>query len=183
MQIELSKEQIDELFTFVEKKYVRYIDVQYELVDHLASGIEEEMTNDSSIDFRTALDKVYNRFPITGFDQFLTEKEKAMQKYWRRKQGDIFKQYFTLPKVFLTIMLLVLFGSLSLVNTDWSVGLMIFLNVSAMIYIFFVVFPKNNENTSRYLVLEKFYQMSTGLVFIPMCFLCLLYTSPSPRDS
>ncbi|MFZ1455121.1 MAG: hypothetical protein WAT46_03705 [Saprospiraceae bacterium] len=43
MEKQLTMEQIETLFSFVKSKYVRYIDVQYELVDHLASAIEDEM--------------------------------------------------------------------------------------------------------------------------------------------
>jgi len=165
---ELSKEQIKELFTFVEKKYVRYIDVQYELVDHLATAIEEELTNDTSIGFQTALDKVYSRFPITGFDQFVTSREKAMEKYWHRKQKTILKQYFTLPKLFMTIMLAILFGSLAIINNHFPIWILIALNVVALIYLMIIGFGSNSKQNKKYLVLDRFYKVSSGLAFVPM---------------
>ena len=60
MDKQLSKEQIDDIFNFVKSKYVRYIDLQYELVDHLASAVEEEMEQDQELNFSSALSKVYS---------------------------------------------------------------------------------------------------------------------------
>ena len=51
----LSKEQIQQLFSFTEKKFVRWYDLQAELVDHLANKIEAEMAADVSLTFERAL--------------------------------------------------------------------------------------------------------------------------------
>jgi len=39
--MKLTESQIEQLFTFTQKHYVDWYDVQTELVDHLANGIEE----------------------------------------------------------------------------------------------------------------------------------------------
>lgn len=102
MSQQLNEQQIDHLFDFVGSKYVRYIDVQHELVDHLASAIEEEMEASGST-FESALQSVYGRFPITGFASFVAEKEKGMRRYWRLRQFAYLKTYFTFPKVLMTM--------------------------------------------------------------------------------
>ncbi|MBK7635546.1 MAG: hypothetical protein IPJ13_15665 [Saprospiraceae bacterium] len=76
----LTTDQIQSLFAFVKSKYVRYIDVQYELVDHLATAIEDEMQKDSKLSFEAALSKVYARFPITGFYQFYCIKSRQFRQ-------------------------------------------------------------------------------------------------------
>ena len=50
----LSTEHIQQLFSFTEKKFVRWYDLQVELVDHLANKIEAEMAADSSLSFERA---------------------------------------------------------------------------------------------------------------------------------
>ena len=102
---QLSIAQIDHLFEFTRKKYVKYDDVRFEIVDHLASDIEAQMSEDSDLSFKSALWNVYSKFPITGFSQFIDEKEKAMSKYWRRKVLSVFIKFFTIPKIFLTVLL------------------------------------------------------------------------------
>ncbi len=93
----LTKKQIDSLFEFVSNRNVPYKDVQFEIVDHLASAIEDEMEQDASLDFDHALDLVYGRFPITGFGHFTLEKEKALKKYWRRAMWKMSVNMFFSP--------------------------------------------------------------------------------------
>ena len=57
--MQLSKDQIDQLFAFTKKKMVHWHDLQVEIVDHLAERIEEEMNADSKLGFDDALAKVY----------------------------------------------------------------------------------------------------------------------------
>lgn len=81
--MELSKSQVDHLYQFVSSKYVRYLDVQHEIVDHLACAIEERMSQDEALTFKQALSNVYAEFPVTGFYNWVQAKEKAMRKYYR----------------------------------------------------------------------------------------------------
>lgn len=64
--------------------------MRYEIVDHLASGIEARMEENPDLSFDAALRKEYAKFPITGFYQFVQEKQKALSKYWRRKMVNFF---------------------------------------------------------------------------------------------
>ncbi len=102
---QLSKDQIDKLFDFTRKKYVKYEDVRFEIVDHLATDIENQMRTEESISFEGALKKVYNKFPVTGFAQMITAKENALKKIWRKKVLSIFLEYFQLPKIILTALI------------------------------------------------------------------------------
>ena len=70
----LSKQQIDELFIFTEKKFVKWYDLQLELVDHLANKIEEELEQNPNTNLETALKKVYATFGIFGFARIVSEK-------------------------------------------------------------------------------------------------------------
>lgn len=87
---ELNKKQIETLFDFVKSKYVRYIDVQHELVDHLATDIEFKMGTDSALSFDEALNNVYSKFPISGFSNYVKKSESAMNRFWIKM---IFKQF------------------------------------------------------------------------------------------
>ncbi len=76
----LSKDQIETLFIFTEKKFVRWYDLQVELVDHLASEIEAAITLNPALSFAQALADVYAGFGIFGFAKIVREKEDAMRK-------------------------------------------------------------------------------------------------------
>jgi len=103
--MQLSKEQIEQLFTFTEKKYVRWYDLQVEVVDHLATHIEDLMENDNSLTFETALNKVYNGFGIFGFAKVVREKEVALEKSTQRLWWRAVGEFFTWPKIALTVCL------------------------------------------------------------------------------
>ena len=75
----LTDQQIEALFAFTKKKYVHHYDVQVELVDHLATSIEEEMEKDTKISFEDALQRVYARFGIFGFAK---EQKRKQGKVW-----------------------------------------------------------------------------------------------------
>lgn len=99
---QLNTKQIQKLFDFAKSKHVRSIDLQYEIVDHLASGIERQISEDPQLSFEQALKIEYGKFPITGFSKFKEAKSKALQKYWRKKIWSCIATYFTIPKIILT---------------------------------------------------------------------------------
>lgn len=153
----LNKEQIGQLFEFTRKKYVEFYDVQVELVDHLASGIEELMSQDPQITFDTALRKVYGNFGIFGFSDFVASKEKQVEKKFRRLQWQEFFAFFTIPKIAmtLTVFLFVCFlqNLIGFFYTKLSLGLV----VSANIIFLFIRFKDLWKKKSKKLVSDSFY--------------------------
>lgn len=104
----LTKAQIEQLFEFTRKKYVHFYDVQVELVDHLAATIEATISENPSLSFEQALQKVYGGFGIFGFAKVVQEKEKAVEKHNNRLWKKAIISYFTLPKIALTLLVFVL---------------------------------------------------------------------------
>lgn len=97
--MQLTKEQIEQLFEFTRKKYVRWYDLQIEIVDHLASRIEEEMDKNAGLSFEQALEQVYKGFGIFGFSQIVREKEAQLEKAASRLWLKTLMEYFTVPKI------------------------------------------------------------------------------------
>lgn len=105
---QLTAEQIQKLFAFVRTKFVSAIDLQYELVDHLASGIETQLNDTTDKSFEEALIIEYKKFPITGFSKFKEAKIKVLTKYWNKKIWSCIGTYLTLPKILMTILIFIL---------------------------------------------------------------------------
>ncbi len=82
--MQLSKDQIDQLFAFTKRKMVHWYDLQVELVDHLAERIEEEMNADPKLSFDAALAKVYAGFGIFGFAKIVQERSKSLYDLGKR---------------------------------------------------------------------------------------------------
>lgn len=108
----LTKEQIARLYKFCVQHYVRYYDVQIELVDHLANAIEAKMEADKKLDFETALSSVYAGFGVMGFSKIITEKTEAASRQIWKNNRKYFREYFTIPKIAFTILLFCIFAFL-----------------------------------------------------------------------
>lgn len=101
----LSEIQINRLYKFCVQHYVRYYDVQTDLVDHLAGAVEKLMQEDESLDFEVALDKVYRGFGLMGFSKIVSAKEAHLQRQRNKFLGRAFCSFFTIPKVAFTFFL------------------------------------------------------------------------------
>ena len=92
--MKISSEQIQNLYKFTQKHYVEYFDLQTELVDHLANGIETQWQQNPHISFEDALEKEFKKFGVFGFMEVVEERQKALGK----KYLGIIKKDFFLSK-------------------------------------------------------------------------------------
>lgn len=98
----LTTEQIQALHSFVRKHYVEYYDIEVELVDHLANGIESQWAEDNTVDFEIALDREFKKFGVYGFSDVVNHKEKSLYNHYTTL---IFKEvlhFLHWPKIILT---------------------------------------------------------------------------------
>ena len=103
---QLSIEELQNLFDFVSSKKVKYDDLKYEIVDHIASSIEEIRKADPTATFDSALKETYGRFPITGFAEFVEGKVNSLKKHWDKKFIKFYIDFFKLPKLITSISLI-----------------------------------------------------------------------------
>lgn len=101
--MKLNSSQISQLFDFTKQHYVDHYDVQVEIVDHLASAIEQEMAANHSLTFDEALQRVFGGFGIFGFGEFVSAKVEQVQKAGFRAFWSSFLNYFTWPKLLIFI--------------------------------------------------------------------------------
>jgi hypothetical protein len=172
----LSKEQIAQLFLFTEKKFVRGYDLQIELVDHLAERIEEEMEANPAVGFDLALQKVYAGFGIFGFAKIVQQKSLEVSKTNNRIWINEVKQFFTIPKVFLLVCLIIVTYTLSGIVSNASLiyfwdGFWILQNVAL-----FVMISKSHSKKIKDLMLLQFNPYCT-IGFIPI-YQILLFDGP-----
>ncbi|MBA2499179.1 MAG: hypothetical protein H0V30_05585 [Chitinophagaceae bacterium] len=103
--MQLTQDQIQELFVFTEKKFVRYYDLQVELVDHLAERIEEKLSSDASLNFDAALQMIYKDFGIFGFSKIVHEKSEQLRKQNNKRLLAEIKNPFRWPEVIASLAL------------------------------------------------------------------------------
>jgi hypothetical protein len=130
----LTQEEVDRLFDFCTKHYVPEYDLQIELVDHLASGIEEQWIENPELPFPVARNNTFDRFGIFGFSKIKSQKEKELRRKYRKLFWQFTLEFYKLPKIILTIALTtILFTSYRLINNFF--WLTISLMVLALIFI------------------------------------------------
>ncbi|NNF32874.1 MAG: hypothetical protein HKN68_02130 [Saprospiraceae bacterium] len=162
----LTESEIHGLFEFTLKKYVRYKDVQVELVDHLASAIEELREKNPDIGFTKALYQVYEGFGIFGFAKIIEAKEKALVKYWLRKVFKMVLGYFKPPLVFGTVGCMILLFQL-LHSGILPLKYLFFIATAAFIVSAILTISHQyirEEAMNEYLYMKAFYSVSYSML-------------------
>ena len=99
----ISQKETEELFNVCENYGVIYYDVQIELVDHLASLIEEQWEKDPQISFQKGLKNAVLSFGISNFTKVIREKEKEVNRKYNLLLWKYFIEFYKWPKLLITI--------------------------------------------------------------------------------
>jgi hypothetical protein len=103
----VTEEEVNKLYDFTRKHYVEYYDLQTELVDHLANGMEERWEENPSLGFEENLRLEFKKFGVFGFMDVVEKRTSAMQKkYFKLIWAEVklaLKQPQTLVLVFLSL--------------------------------------------------------------------------------
>lgn len=103
----LTSEEIAELYKYCERKKVLYYDIQIEIVDHMATAIEEKMKLRPELKFKEALEEVHASFGSFGLREIVDSKTSAMSKQYGKMRRQLLRSYFTFPKIAFTFFLIV----------------------------------------------------------------------------
>jgi hypothetical protein len=111
MSVILNKSQLDHISRLIEVKGVNFYDVKMEMTDHIASEVEE-LLDGENIEYMAAVKKVFLRYDRFHFMRIEEEQQKKLQKQvWKQfKKG--FLQFFTIPKIIITIALFLIYSIL-----------------------------------------------------------------------
>ena len=115
--MEINTQQIEQLYAFTRKHYVEHYDLQTELVDHLALGIEQQWQDHPERSFNHALQMEFKKFGVFGFTEIVEQRQKALSKKYAKFIWQYLKEYLTLPKCVFTLSVTVaLFYLLRILN-------------------------------------------------------------------
>ncbi len=153
-QIKLSEVEINKLFRFAEKKMVHWYDLQIEIVDHLASCIEDEMAADSKLTFDLALEKIYTGFGIFGFAKIVQERQIQLAKMAKNRWWNEFRNLFMWPNALLLVMIISLITTVAY-SVDYSILHELFLGIFALItVVYYIYILKDSRLFKRLLILH-----------------------------
>lgn len=142
----LTPEEIEDLYKFCEEQDVPYYDVQIELVDHLASAIEQKWIEKPALTYEEALWRVYDNFGVSGFREIRREKERVLERKYRKLRARYIAEFFKLPKILLTTFLAII---LFLVFHKYGIGsnvTTLILTIYTVPFVIFIAYIIKREN-------------------------------------
>lgn len=79
----VSEKEIEKLYGFTRKHFVEYYDLQTELVDHLANGMESRWEENPHLNFEENLQLEFKKFGVFGFSEVVEKRQNSLfKKYW-----------------------------------------------------------------------------------------------------
>jgi len=168
--MKLSKEQINQLYTFTRQHYVEWYDLQTELVDHLANDIESIWKKEPQLSFNQAKNKAFKKFGIFGFGDVIKDKSNAVSKHYRKLLWKIFKDFFKPPKVIITLLItLIIFSLINLTAYHLTILIIAFWIIFIIPIIFGLWYKlelnKRFKDTGKKWLIDEVIKQS-GLLFI-----------------
>lgn len=175
--MKLTQNQIQELFKFTRAHYVEHYDLQLELVDHLANGIEKQLKNAPGLTFEEAKNREFKKFGIFGFQDVIKKRRKAMSKRYRGIIWRYFKEWWSMPKFLATFACIVVVLTVikSLPHGELKFGLIsgVFISYSLLTIFRTLQLRRRMEGAWRKWILQDIiYEQGllSSLFVIPMSF-------------
>jgi|GEM_PF-6780816 len=106
MEKQVSELQLDTLIQFIKAKGVKHYDIQLEIADHFASAIEEKWRTEPDLMLEEEMVSLYEAFKDPNFKKMTRTKGRALQKKWLKRCWRHFLEFFTLPKLVITLILI-----------------------------------------------------------------------------
>ena len=170
--MKLSKEQIEALYKFTRQHFVEHYDVQTELVDHLANDIENIWMENPNLTFEQARDKAFKKFGVFGFMDVVEKKQTQMTKRYFKILFSFMKEWFSLPKVILTLILIFGFYQLQKLNAAYIIYTSIFYLVIILQLVF--LFIRTNHLKKKKAKTGKSWMFEQVLLYNGMANICVI---------
>lgn len=137
--MKLSKEQIEQLKKLISYKGYPEIDVQYEILDHVACKVEYLMSENPKLSVPDAFQKVHTSFGIFGFSGLEESYKKMIEKrlwgyYWEE-----LKQLLTSYRIIFPLGLLVIFFLSSTLLQDSKAWILMMIGFLFFSFIWIVI--------------------------------------------
>ena len=142
--MKLTTQQIERLYKFTREHFVEHYDLQTELVDHLANGIEKRWEGNSKLSFDDSLHLEFKQFGIFGFSDVIEKHNTVLSKRYWKIIFRFMREYIKLPKIIGTLCgILTLFYVIRYVSTSvWILG---FLSIMLFSYFFIITLFQNHQ--------------------------------------
>ena len=102
--MKLTEEQITYIENYIKSFDIKYYEVYMEILDHMILSVEAILEENKEITFEDAVLKAkVDGFGKKGFRGMMDEKLKLAQNQARKQNNKMIKEYFTFPKIVMTL--------------------------------------------------------------------------------
>lgn len=166
----LNKEQLAYIRSFIQQKGFDYIDVLMEILDHVASSVEDKMDENPLLSFEEALTKTHQSFGIMGFSTI----SDSITNSIRAKYSKLFWRNFTSAFGYKYVLLLCfsIFGIYKIQELLSANDFYIFF-VLGMLCVFGVLIFSNIQ-VNQY---KKYISFKSGTSFLSLLGAVLIFTN------
>jgi hypothetical protein len=162
--MKLNKDQIEQLKKLISHKGYLAVDVQYEILDHVACQIEELMEENSMLDLPTAFNQVHASFGVFGFSKLEESYLNLIEKRFKRYYWQEIKTLFTSQKIMIPIGIALAMYQTSLWVQDLKTWYLIM--IAALLIPLGLMYVKYRKNHSRYKGYASYRAQNTFFVYL-----------------
>lgn len=101
--MELEKEQLKQIDSYLNTCHISFEDVKKELIDHFASILEVKLQENPTLNFQEELQQIHKNFGENWFKTLLDEKKKSITRQFYKSTFTELKQFFRIPKIVITV--------------------------------------------------------------------------------
>ena len=180
----LTEEQVRKLYAFCLKSEVYEYDLQIEIVDHLASSIEEQWQNNPNLSFGWALKNALKKFGKNGLQKLERKVKKQLQRNFRIILWNYFFEFLKLPKIILTgVFSLSLYTIFQLAPNNTTV--LYFITIPAALFSFYYhyyIFPRkiaiHSDGNRTFILLDYLNNVNKKIrFFVQLPYWVLLFSN------
>ena len=164
--MKLTEEQITYIENYIKSFDIKYYEVYMEILDHMILSVEAILEENKEITFEDGVLKAkVDGFGKKGFRGMMDEKLKLAQNQARRQNNKMIKEYFTFPKIVMTLSVFVgYFVFLGFFDDPKKINIncIVFIGLLAILqFVYFWKFRKINKlNVLKTQVLSNMYFLS-----------------------
>jgi hypothetical protein len=166
--MKLTTEQIEYVKNYIISKDIKWYELQVELTDHMVTSMEGFWEKNPELAFHQVKQYAEDKFGRNGFKAIEEERTKILRKEHKNKQVKMVKEYFKLPKIFISFLAVFLVYKVSFYFDDILVYTRILfgmsLGFSSLVILNWYRFKKIDGK--RFLALKTSYKMNNGAIML-----------------
>src|SRR5690606_25503809 len=161
--MKLTPQQLEYIRSFISKRGFTALDLQMEIIDHVACRVEELRSENPALAFEEAVAQTHREFGVFGFSTLEEAMMKSLTQKYRNQSALELKRWFSFPTIILLGgFALLLYQLFHVVATNWLIGIFGFTYLALAVGV--VVYNFRLQRRYKQLMIMK---VINSFVFLP----------------